>query len=94
MPIPESPSNALGVVQDRGRLVVVTKPLVSDAKTLRLVVCISSAGFVGIPATTTRSVGSITLLSEYVLGEPVMTNDGTITILDIEKIAQSMLGER
>lgn len=90
-PIPESSARVLGVVQDRGRLVAVTRPLDPNAKMQRLVVCGSSLGLVGIPASSTRSVGSIVLRSEHSAGRPVMTDQGSITMLDVEALANDMV---
>jgi chemotaxis signal transduction protein len=92
--IPEASARVLGIVQDRGRLVAVTRPLDPNAKSHRLIVCGSTLGLVGIPATNTRSIGAVALRGPHVVGQPVSTELGSLTVLDIEAIAQSMVNGR
>ncbi|MFT3922230.1 MAG: hypothetical protein QM778_06825 [Myxococcales bacterium] len=80
------------MVQDRGRLVAVARPLHAATATRRLVVCKSSLGLLGVPAESTRSVGSVAFRAALTPGEPVLTDDGPLTLLDMEELALRMTG--
>lgn len=67
--VPGADARVRGVIQDRGRIVVLMahpaglqKPSSPDGK--RIVVCSTPRGHIGLPATATNSVGPVELLSE------------------------------
>jgi chemotaxis signal transduction protein len=87
-----------GVVQDRGRIVTVFEGPLGTAKSQssstphRLIVCRTVQGFVGIPAETTRAVGTVYLAIEPISGEPVDSSEGPITVVDPEHLVEQCLG--
>lgn len=91
-PLPRSSEHVLGVVQDRGRLVAVHRYGTMAEHPKRLVVCTASPGLIGIAATATRHVGTITLDGEPQLGVPIHTSAGALTLIAPEEIAQIMTG--
>jgi chemotaxis signal transduction protein len=67
-PLPGADPRVLGVIQDRGRIVMlVAHPSGKHAEELppvepkRVIICTTPRGYVGMPATTTRAVGCIEL---------------------------------
>jgi chemotaxis signal transduction protein len=89
--LPLSAAVVLGVVQDRGRVVVVRKGT-EGADPRRIVICVTEEGLVGIPATTTRAVGTITVHPKLVFDEPIDTSAGVMTVLDPQALAKDMSG--
>ncbi len=87
--LPLSAPSVLGVVQDRGRVVVVRKGM-EGADARRIVICITDEGLVGIPATTTRAVGTITVHPKLTFDEPIDTSEGVMTIVDPRGFAEEM----
>jgi chemotaxis signal transduction protein len=86
--IPGTDSRVHGVIQDRGRIVVVMAhpagitpgPNPPDGK--RIVVCSTARGHIGLPATTARAVGAFSLRVEPT---PLSVHDsplGAFTYLD------------
>lgn len=68
--IPGTDSRVHGVIQDRGRIVVVmahpagVTPGPNSPEGKLIVVCSSSRGHIGLPATSARAVGNFSLASE------------------------------
>jgi hypothetical protein len=68
--IPGTDTRVRGVIQDRGRIVVVmahpsgSAPGPNPPEGKRIVVCNTARGHIGLPATTARAVGNFTLGSE------------------------------
>jgi chemotaxis signal transduction protein len=85
--IPGADSRVRGVIQDRGRIVVLMahpaglqKASTTDGK--RIVVCSTPRGHIGLPATATTSVGAVELLT---VPTPLSIHDsklGAFTYLD------------
>jgi chemotaxis signal transduction protein len=92
-PLPRTSQVVLGVVQDRGRLVAVRRPEGFVESAQRIVLCVTGRGLVGIPATNTRSVGMVRLRGPVRYGEEVESDQGTLTILDPEAVAEEMTRE-
>jgi chemotaxis signal transduction protein len=89
-PLPLSADEVLGVVQDRGRLVIVQRYRAVAERPSRLVVCRTKGGLVGLAATATRMVGAITIQGALQIDAPVHTSAGPLTIIDPERIAERM----
>ena len=73
-PVPGNDARVRGVVQDRGRIVVVMAHPTGQARPeapgepKRIVICETPRGHVGVPATTTAAVESLSLPSEPASG--------------------------
>ncbi len=86
--LPLAAPTVLGVVQDRGRVVVVRRAA-ERSEPRRIVICIMEEGLIGIPATTTRAVGTVTV-RRLTFAEPVDTSEGVMTLLDPRALAEDM----
>ncbi len=88
VPIPGADARVGGVIQDRGRIVVVmTHPTGrADAKSAgearRVIICATPRGRVGLPASTTNAVASVPLLSEPAAFSVHDSKNGPFTYLD------------
>jgi chemotaxis signal transduction protein len=77
-PVPGADPRVRGVIQDRGRIIVVVAHPTGQAGAgevdgSRIIICVSPRGHVGLPATTTNSVGAIELPAEPT---PYSVHDG------------------
>jgi chemotaxis signal transduction protein len=88
--LPKASPWVQGIIQDRGRLVAVRKPEKTMGPAQRVVLCTTRKGLVGIPATGTRSVGVVRVRGALRYGQPVDTDTGALTILDLEAVAEEM----
>lgn len=88
VPLPRSDPRVWGVLQDRGRIVVLlahprAEPQASHTrKAARIVVCSTDRGYVGLPATATLSVGPVQFPDEPHPLETVDSSAGALTYLD------------
>jgi hypothetical protein len=77
-----------GVIQDRGRIVVVMAHPAARAgarpsqEPTRIVVCATARGHIGLPAMTTRSVGKVEIVSEPVPLSVYESESGPFIYLD------------
>jgi chemotaxis signal transduction protein len=87
-PVPGGESRVHGVIQDRGRIVVVmahpTGQANADQRTeaRRIIICSTPRGHVGLPATTTNAVGPVELPSEPSAASVYDSDMGPFTYLD------------
>jgi chemotaxis signal transduction protein len=88
--LPRTSPSVLGIIQDRGRLVAVRRAERDMGAPQRIVLCATPRGLVGIPATSTRSIGTVRVLGGYRFGQPVDTDHGAMTILDVDAVAAQM----
>ncbi len=91
--LPQTSAWVLGVIQDRGRLVAVRRPERDEKQITRIVLCTTSRGLIGIPATETRSIGVVRLQTTLRYGVPMDSDQGAITLLDPEELARQMTDE-
>jgi chemotaxis signal transduction protein len=91
--LPRTSRWVLGVVQDRGRLVAVRRAERGSTNAQRIVLCVTQRGLVGIPATSTRSVGTVRIHGTLRYGQPLDTDQGALTVLDPEALAEQMTQE-
>lgn len=88
VPLPRSNPRVSGVIQDRGRIVVMmVHPLgegteEANAECRRIVICESERGYVGLPASSTVTVGSIQFAHEPNPMGTVDSSVGVVTYLD------------
>jgi chemotaxis signal transduction protein len=87
-PVPGNDGRVRGVVQDRGRIVVVmahptgqARPQASN-EPKRIVICETSRGHVGVPATTTAAVESVSLPTEPTPGSVYDSKRGPFLYLN------------
>lgn len=98
VPLPRAGGPIRGVVQDRGRVVPVLRhpswgePL-DQEDPRRIIVCRTSSGLLGIPATTTRAIAATAILGELVPGV-IETDQGTLTFVAPEATAERIVGSR
>ncbi|MBN2195530.1 MAG: chemotaxis protein CheW [Polyangiaceae bacterium] len=94
VPLPRSDPRVSGVIQDRGRIVVmmvhpsgegVADP---EADIRRIIICESERGFVGLPATSTVTVGPVEFAREPNALGTVDTSAGVLTYLDPSSYVQ------
>jgi len=90
-PLPLCAQDVLGVVQDRGRLVIVQRFAAGADRPSRLIVCTTTGGLIGVAATATRLVGTIEIQGELQVDVPLQTSSGPLTIIDPERIARRMM---
>lgn len=93
--LPASVSGVAGVVQDRGRIVVVLDTPLGRAGTLedserRVVICTTNRGLLGLPCKHTDQVGTITFAHEPTTGELVDSTCGPLIFLEPNAIAESL----
>ena len=92
-PLPGGSNRFMGVVQDRGRVVAVTKDALETRLELadcrRLVVCRSGRGLVAFPATDTDSVEEVSFPVEPLPGRAEESSRGPITIIDPTSYVES-----
>jgi chemotaxis signal transduction protein len=90
-PVPGASPRVRGVIQDRGRIVtVLTHPAGRAAalsvEPLRIIVCDTRAGLVGLPATATRAVWSAELAADPVAGAVYDGAKGAYLFIDASRI--------
>jgi hypothetical protein len=86
--VPGSDSRVRGVIQDRGRVVVImahadggaTEAVAGEYK--RIVICVTPRGLVGLPASGTSSVGSVELSGEPTPGTVYDSPKGPFLYVD------------
>ena len=86
-PVPGAGTRVRGVVQDRGRIVTVLAHPAGRATTpssdpLRIIVCETPAGLVGLPASATRAVSSAEFAAEPVANGVYDLPSGACTFID------------
>ena len=95
-PLPGGSNRFLGVVQDRGRIVAVTKDALETRLELsdcrRLVVCRSGRGLVAFPATETDAVEEVSFPVEPLPGRTEESTRGPITLIDPTAYVESSHG--
>lgn len=97
IPVPRAGTPLRGVIQDRGRIVAVlvhptgTSGVATDAQPLRIVVCNTTHGHVGLPATSARTIGSVQLRGQVAAGGVVDSTAGLLTLVDPEEIARGLI---
>ncbi len=97
--VPRAGTPLRGVIQDRGRIVaVLAHPTggsgsASAAQPLRIVVCRTPHGFVGLPATSARTVCEVELRGPVSAGGVVDTSAGLLTLIDPEELARRLVAD-
>jgi chemotaxis signal transduction protein len=90
--VPGAEQRVLGVIQDRGRVVVLlahpTGQAASHVAGKRIVICGTKRGYVGVPATTTNAVASTELRSEPTALSIHDSRFGPFTFLEAERWVQ------
>jgi len=84
MPVPGASPAVRGVVQDRGRIVTVlwdpeARPRAEESLPIRIVVCSTRRGLLGLPASATRAVGPV-------------SSEEALTWIDPDAVLSSVLG--
>jgi len=97
-PIPQGNPGLRGVVQDTGRIISVlghpaARAHVGGERVVRIVVCSSSKGLLGLPATGTSGVQSLSLAQIPDFLDVIDTPGGAITWLEPDQVARVLLGE-
>ncbi|WP_437624276.1 chemotaxis protein CheW [Sorangium sp. So ce1151] len=84
-PLPRADARVMGILQDRGRIIViVSAPLAGPAAApLRIVVCRTPRGYLGLPAGKTRCVAAVKVFGELLPKAVVDTSEGVVTFLDV-----------
>ncbi len=97
-PLPATVQAVAGVVQDRGRVVVVLRSPTGapeDAGVVRrLLICRTERGFVGLPCSTTRQVGRVVVNEPLTPGKLLDSSEGPILFVDPHHLVESLRGER
>lgn len=83
-PLPRADRRVAGIIQDRGRIVVVlARPEDGDgARALRIIVCRTQRGYLGFCADKTRCVASVKVYGDLVSEAVLDTSEGVVTFLD------------
>jgi chemotaxis signal transduction protein len=89
--LPLAAPTVAGVVQDRGRVVVVRTAQERGPEPKRIIVCTTERGLIGIPASATRAVGEVIAYPAVAFGEPIDTDEGVMTLLDPKALADDMI---
>lgn len=96
-PLPGASEAIHGVVQDKGRVVTVlhhphaASELARGEQPLRVLVCPTPQGFVGLPATRTVGIESVDVVAGAENGSVVETSAGPATLLVVAEVARSIL---
>lgn len=93
--LPGAEMRVLGVIQDRGRIVVliahpVGRPTDGRGEGKRIIICNTGRGYVGVPASVTNTVAGVELQSEPT---PLSIHDspyGPFTFLEAERWAEEL----
>ncbi|WP_437677800.1 chemotaxis protein CheW [Sorangium sp. So ce131] len=87
-PLPRTDPRVMGVLQDRGRIVVIVSvPLAEPtAPPRRIVVCRTQRGYLGLPAGNTRCVAAVEVYGELQPSAVVDTSEGAVTFLDVAQL--------
>jgi len=86
--VPEAQAKVCGVIQDRGRVVVVMLHPAGSAEpgapieAKRIVICNTPRGHIGLPAMATNTVGTVELMSKPLPWGVYDSKFGTFTYLD------------
>ncbi|WP_433933607.1 chemotaxis protein CheW [Sorangium cellulosum] len=92
-PLPRVGPRVLGILQDRGRVIVIVSALAGPAAApLRIVVCRTPRGYLGLPAGKTRCVPAVQVSGELAPGAVVDTSEGTVTFLDVTHLLDAAEG--
>jgi hypothetical protein len=89
--VPGADARVSGVIQDRGRIVVVMFNAdgrirrVLEETPRRVIVCTTGRGLVGLPASSTRAVGPVLLSAEPEAFSVHSSPFGTFTYLDMDE---------
>ncbi|XXX78425.1 chemotaxis protein CheW [Sorangium sp. So ce134] len=97
LPLPRADPRVMGILQDRGRIIVIVSapptPLAEPAAApLRIVVCRTQRGYLGLPAGKTRCVAAVKVLGELVPKAVVDTGEGVVTFLDVSHLLDAPEG--
>lgn len=95
-PIPQAGPQVLGLVQDAGRIVVVARHPSSSAsaaptKPMRIVICETRHGLLGLPATTARTVENVALPRVPSHGELFESPAGAAVYVEPERLGASLV---
>ncbi len=88
VPLPRSDPRVSGVIQDRGRIVVLMAHPTGEPRTagevaiVRVIICSTEYGYVGLPASATLRVGAVRYASDPQALSTVDTDVGPVTFLD------------
>lgn len=93
--LPASVPGVAGVVQDRGRVVVVLdsplgRPADRAEDDRRVVICATERGLLGLPCRQTRQVGTVSFAHVPTTGELVDSSSGPLIYLDPAVVAESL----
>ncbi|WP_437690325.1 chemotaxis protein CheW [Sorangium sp. So ce176] len=93
-PLPRVGPRVRGILQDRGRIVVIVSvPLAEPAEApLRIVVCRTARGYLGLPAGKTRCVAAVEVFGELSPDVVVDTSEGKVTFLDVTHLLDAAGG--
>jgi hypothetical protein len=91
LPLPRADARVMGIIQDRGRIIMIlTNPAGGEAATpLRIVVCRTHRGYLGLPAGRTRCVGAVKVYGDLVPKTVVDTSEGVVTFLDSARLVEA-----
>ena len=95
VPLPRSDPRVRGVIQDRGRIVVLMyhptgEPAADEsAEVTRIIICTTKRGYVGLPASVTLSVGPVRLAYEPHALTTLDSDAGALTYLDPTQYVES-----
>lgn len=94
LPLPRADPRVMGILQDRGRIIVIlSAPLAEPAAApLRIVVCRTQRGYLGLPAGKTRCVAAVKVFGELVPKAVVDTSEGVVSFLDVTHMLDASEG--
>ena len=93
VPLPTQSPIVDGVLEQDGRLIaVLSHPLAAPPKRVPknlslLIVCETTSGHIGIPATTSKAVGPMTFHFESVAEENIPSSEGPLSLIDPHLLA-------
>ncbi|WP_437590959.1 chemotaxis protein CheW [Sorangium sp. So ce1000] len=93
LPLPRADPRVMGILQDRGRIIVIVSAALAPAATpLRIVVCRAARGYLGLPAAKTRCVAAVHVFGEPAPNAVVDTSEGAVTFLDVAHLLDASDG--
>jgi hypothetical protein len=91
LPLPRTDARVMGILQDRGRIIAILENRISSVSEtpLRVIICRTPRGYLGLPAGRTRCADSIKVYGDLAPNAVIDTSEGLFTFLDPVQLAAS-----
>lgn len=88
LPLPRADRRVRGILHDRGRITTIlgASPDCEQAEQLRIAICRTNRGYMGLPAGRTRCVNAVDVYGELAHRAVDDSSEGVVTFLDSAQI--------